>query len=400
MVKIIEKIRSNNFGFAEISSKLINWVCLPTVALIITPSLFGQIVLLYSYITIISILGAFGQQRAILMYAIKDSSTFYHTSIISIATALIISILVILLFDLSLLLLPIVLINIMVNNCVSLFRSMDNFKAFAFYRLAAAGGRFSFVIIFILVNPTLESYLFAELSSIALVFVIGILKKSVQVKNFCFKFDFKKITNLFGFGLPLFLQAGITQITQTGDRFIISSNLGSIALAKYFFVLVFCSSVAFIFAFNAQKYEVKIYRAISLDEARLNTFLFCLQSLKHGFFFYFISLFSYYVLTKASVEYSFDLIFMTSLYIYFYSNIFFTGLTYFFCYIGKSTLLILLTVLNGTAFMALIFIFIERIELYAISIAGIAVNSFTLLIFLFYIVRPSIAYRKKLDNKL
>lgn len=384
---IIRKLRANNFGFVEIISRMINWGCLPIVALFAEPETFGQIVLVYSSIIIVTTLGGFGQQRAILMYAHCDHTAFFYANILSITAAIIIGFSTVLFFHLSPIITLIVLLNVQINNLVSNARSTNDFFTFSVLRVGITLSRFVFVMVFLSIKLSITVYLYAEFFSALLVIVIWFFVKPLPLNRASFKTDFNKIFSLFSFGLPLFLQSGVAQITQLGDRFIVSSSLGEAVLASYFFVSVFCSSVAFIFSFNAQKYEVRIYRATDIIEAKKNTTEFCVTSLKLTVIFYFISLSLYFLITYFGGKYEFDFLLMTSLFVNSSLFVFSIAMNYYFSYLGKNKYIILLS--SGTAilFIAIVYFLISKLGLYSIAIAGFIVSLIYFLLFLFSVIK-------------
>lgn len=385
--RLILKFRSNSFGFVEIFSRLINWGCLPLVSLLIAPDVFGQIVLLYSYILIITVLGGFGQQRSILMYGAKDDTAFYSACNLTVIAALFIFFSAMLLFNISIFLLPVIILNVLLNNLVSLSRAKENFIEFAKFRIGASLLRFLFVLVLLMIEPSIESYIFAEFISVSTIIILGLIKSTLNLKFNCFKLKRKNLIFYFSFGLPLFLQAGMTQILQIGDRFIIANSLGEVTLASYFFVSIFCSSVAFVFAFNAQKYEVTIYRSENLFFARKNTKAFLKKCLIHAFYFYFISLLLYFLSTLLSKNYSFDFLLMTALYLHFSSNVIFLSLTFLLTYRLLNKIILFISIFSALLFLIVVYIFIRHIGLYSIPLAGLLVSAVTSLILMYNMKR-------------
>lgn len=394
----LSKFRSNSFGFIEILSRLINWGCLPLVSLYVAPDVFGQVVLLYSYIIFITALGGFGQQRIILMYGSRDVTSFYASSLISLLAVFFIFFIASYFLTINTMLLPVVVISVLINNLVSLSRSRESFFDFCLYRIGSSVSRLLFVVIFLMCDPSIQSYIYAEIAAILSISIFWVFKGRASFTTSNFDVNYKKLMVCFSFGFPLFLQVFVTYLLQVGDRFVISKLLGHEALGAYFFVSVFCTCVAFIFSFNAQKYEIRIYNSVEFKEAKSWSLEFCKNSLKHCLYFFPLSCAAYYVLALVSKKYDMDFYLMAQLYLFHSFSIFFITSTFLFSYLNKNFFTFLLSFFNSLIFLIILYFLIPYYNLNSVAIAGAFVNIVSFLVFLFLYNSDYIGFSRKLNH--
>ncbi|MBE3663170.1 hypothetical protein BOO91_19795, partial [Vibrio navarrensis] len=302
----------NSFGLVEILSRLVNWSYLPIVAFLVSASSYGDIVLYFTYITLIMSLGALGQNRTILKFG-NDEELFFHSLFISLLSTLTICCIAIFVLNLSFILLPIAVLLVFISNICSRLRVVNGIEDFKIIKISHPAIKLAFFISFNFISDVepLYLYIFTEFISSIFVFAYIISKLKINI----YKVSYGGFRRSMLFGLPVFIQTVFSLMVQYGDKIYVSEKFGNVVLAEYYFVSIFCSSVGFIFAYYSQKYEVKIYQAHNIDIALNTTKAFLYRSLLSGIMFFPFSLLAYYFCTAISSEYHFNIYLMVLYYI-------------------------------------------------------------------------------------
>ncbi|ARR45715.1 hypothetical protein CAY59_15960 [Vibrio campbellii] len=359
----------NYFGLIEILSRLVNWSYLPIVAFLVSASSYGDIVLYFTYITLVMSLGALGQNRTILKFG-NDEELFYHSMFISLLSTLMICLFVIFVLGLSFVLLPISVLLVFMNNICTRLRLINGVRDFGFIKVLHPVMKLVFFItgLFIFDIEPLYLYMLTEMLASIFVSLYILFKLKVNI----YKLDGRCFRKTLSFGFPVFVQTVFSLMVQYGDKIYVSERFGNVILADYYFVSVFCSGVGFIFAYYSQKYEVKIYQANSFDTALNATKAFLYRSLSSGILFFPVSLLAYYFSTKVSNEYQFNLYLMVLYYICSLILVLSTSFYYLVAYLDMNKYIIYYSVLLAAMYYLFVFCFVDSIGIYAMPIASIA----------------------------
>jgi O-antigen/teichoic acid export membrane protein len=262
-----------NFGHVEVISKGLNWLYIPILALIVRPEVLGEIVLIQSTVAILSSILIFGQNRVVLKYSTPEKSLVFLVSLLivtGIACLLIF-------FDtvINYLIYPYVIIAtyfITIHTLLSLaLRANENLYLFKVVRLTHVFIRLIIgcTLIYIFENPIF--YLLGDLIGVIIAFIIyrllcdnnkhvnKIVKENVKAEALAY----------FKFGIPLFIQGLVAALSANIDRFILNDYGYKEIMGSYGIIVAISSSIAFILAYYAVIYEVKIYRARDSAQAEI-----------------------------------------------------------------------------------------------------------------------------------
>lgn len=299
-----------NFGTVEVISKAANWGTLPLIAIFTEPAKYGQAVLIYAFITIYSTLIMFGQGRSILkFYNVKEgqwvvsgvSILMIFSAMLMLASTFFISVGSdpALLIAVSLLLAVYGLLSLKV-------RALDDFKLFALLRLPYVLFRLAFAFTVLVFIGDITLYIYAELLAVVCAFIVshGLVRSTAkEVKSI----SVNQVNILIGVGFPLFLNGLSTLVISNVDKILLSKYWGAAIVGQYAFLFALTSSITFIYAFFAIKYELLIYRSKDIVEAKLYANKFAKRSLLCGLAFLPICLLVYFISTVLNNKIDFNL---------------------------------------------------------------------------------------------
>jgi O-antigen/teichoic acid export membrane protein len=385
-------ISGNLFGFIEVLSRLVVWSTLPILALNVIPGLYGEIVLIYVWITIISGGLLYGQGRAVLRYYEKISFWKINSSIVIIVMlSFIISILLIVFLEYSWMVLYISILIVLHQLILNASRVEKDIKVFSFFKLGYAVLRFLAIVGLLIFSPTAETYIVIESAVITLIiisqFTYYLYGRSSKVFTcFCFTDIKKKII----FGTPLGLQTLASLMILHVDKLIVASYLGAKELGNYFFMFSFCSCVSFLFAFNAQRYEVKVYKSENFNTAIEQSVTCFKKNLFYGAIFFPIASVSYFIAMQVSVDYQYMPFLMAILYLSQLLNVFIIKYSYLFTYMAKNKYIMIASIFGAITSTIFMLFSINFLGLVGIVLASI-IGNLTTMFFSIYFFRVKVS---------
>ncbi len=384
----INKFNKNAFGYVEVLSRLLNWAVLPLVSFIITPNVFGEVVLIYSFIVFSANVGLFGQNKTILVYGARDKFIIFYPIFLILFFSQFISIFINTLYEFGL----IFILASCMSSCLLgysyYYRVKDNVFSFSILRIGQSLSRLVFISAFLIYDASIEFYLYAEILGMVFTvlllnaknfFSINLITKILIVRGkVCHRHNLAdlKLADLklaFIFGLPIFIHTAIINLSGILDKMIITYWFGSEALANYYFAMVFCSCVGFYYAFTAQRYEVRVYRttkykhAIKIVKCYLSTNLIFSSLMAFPF------LLIYYAICFFSKKYNFDFIIFVLCYIFSVFSLVPICISFIATSMGKNILILYSSIVNIVSFLVLVLVFMSYFgeEIYFIPLAGI-----------------------------
>lgn len=307
-----------NFGAIEVVSKAANWGALPLVAIFTDPSKYGQAVLVYAFITIYSSLIMFGQGRSLLKYYNTQDSKWVipvvgcltlFSALIMLASALLLNI------NNPFFIIAISFLLAIYGLLALKIRVLNDIKLFSLLRLPYVLLRLVLVFIALVFLDDIIFYIYAELLAVTLAFLVSFVTVKSTFKEVQHGINLKNISLLAGVGFPLFLNGLSTLIIANVDKILIGKYWNAAMVGQYAFLYALTSSITFIYAYFAIKYEVMIYRSKNIVEAQGYANQFSKKSLVFGFLFLPMLLFVYYLSSVLNVKiktdfYSFSILFM------------------------------------------------------------------------------------------
>lgn len=370
----------NSFGSIEVFSRLLNWLALPVVSLWLLPNVYGEVIIMNTLLIFTSSLGLLGQNRVVLVFGSKQHAVVISSFISSLIFSLSISLLAVLYFDISYLFLAVVASLNILNLMIAYYRVNEDLVSFRRGRLVYVLVRLLSVILLLLLNDDVYFYLLAEVLAVVLTIFTLLYRKDL------FKISYRSLKTenfktCFNFGMPLLIQTLFASIIQHSDKIIISTELGNEALANYYYIAIFCTSVSFVFAYYAQKHEVSIYNASSTLSAIKESKKFLFSSLKGSLLFFSISLPLYLISCIVNENYEPNVLYMVTLFLYFSSGVFAVAFSYYFTYLNFNRIILLSSIINAAVYCFFIFISIEQIKLWSIPFSGLLANLLTLIFY-------------------
>jgi O-antigen/teichoic acid export membrane protein len=291
---------------------------LPLVAIFTDPSKYGQAVLIYAFITIYSSLIMFGQGRSVLKYynardgqwviPVVGCLTLFAAVLMSISTIFVHMNHPFYIMSISLLLAIYGLLALKI-------RVLDDIKLFALLRLPYVLLRLIFVFIALVFFDNIVFYIYAELFVVIFAFLISHILVKSTLKETKHGVNLKNISLLVGVGFPLFLNGLSTLVISNIDKILIGKYWSAAMVGQYAFIYALTSSITFIYAYFAIKYELLIYKSQDVVEAKKYANQFANKSLVAGVAFLPILVLFYYVSSILNVKikmdfYSFGILFV------------------------------------------------------------------------------------------
>lgn len=153
----------------------------------------------------------------------------------------------------------------------------------------------------------------------------------------------------------------------------------------------FCSCISFLFAFNAQRYEVKVYQSEDFSTAR-NLSITCFKNnLFHGAIFFPVASIAYFIATQVSDNFRFMPFLMAILYLSQLLNVFILKYSYVFTYMAKNKYIMIASICGAITSTVCMLLLIKLLGLVGIVIASMIGNLTTILFSLyFYKVKVSV----------
>ncbi|HDY7975441.1 TPA: lipopolysaccharide biosynthesis protein [Vibrio vulnificus] len=393
--KLKAALKGNSFGASDVISRLIIWCALPLCAIFIEAKDYGELVLLYTYISILSPILLFGQGRAVLKYAGEKSNFSTSTPVLICSAVTTLIFVPVYYYDpikVNILLAAYLLSIIMILSNRS--RVYSNIKTFVFLRLGYGIARLMLLLILSLFF-TIFYYVYVEIISIFVVLIPTAIYL-LLCKEKKIKFDVTDIKKSALFGFPLFLQSVFLVISQHFDKIFIAHYLSKEHLGNYAFMFTFCSCVSFIFSFFAQKYEVKVYQADTLNQAKSYSKDFFCMCVKASGVFYFISVACYYISTVlASGNYEFMPLDMTLLFFSQCINMLILKYSYVLTFLEKNSKIFMATVIGAIFSVTSIYFLVPILGLLGAVFSSLCANLVTMLF-----LRLQLSREYKLSNQV
>lgn len=369
LIKLTSSLKKNKFGFVEIISRLIIWCTLPICAIFLSPKDYGEVIIIYAFLVIVSAIIIFGQGRAVLKFSKKgnDYNLFIPLTICTVfAIILILTSVIINVNYIEL------IIASYFSSCIVIITNMSRanheIEFFTFLRLGSAVLRIIIVSLLVVLFSK-NFYIYYELFCSIIVFIIGLIVYGKKNTN-SIKIDRENLVKSLTFGLPLLIQSVFLVTAQHIDKILVAKFLGTEELGSYALMFSFCSSVSFLFAYFSQKFEIKIYQSDSFMMAKRYAIKFKKVCLKSCVIFYFISLTAYYTFTSLiNSEYEFFLIEMSILYISQCLNIWVLEASYLFSHLNKNSAIMISSGCSAIVSLIVIYILVSKYGVLGVAIS-------------------------------
>ena len=257
-----------NFGIIEVFSKGINWLTIPILAILTTPEIYSQVILNYTYITIITTVVSFGQGRVILKYCSKNLKwPFYVVNIFTIKITILL--IIYCLYNNYNYFLIVAGYLMCVHNFACLrYRSIEDVNNFLSLRVSYPILRSVFVLFSILYFEKLEYYVFAECMAAFIPLIFTFLKEDFNSK--VLNVNFNQLETSVKLSFPIFIQSIILLISGQMDKLMVGKFLGMEFLASYGVIISLSTSTVFLFSYYSMLYEKDIYRSDKLESVILS----------------------------------------------------------------------------------------------------------------------------------
>ncbi len=373
---MLKKLYSS-LSFWEAIARGCNWLLLASLPFFLTENTYGTIVILSSYLLLISNVGVVGQNKVILRYVDeKNNSYLPYNIIISTFTTIIVFSITLYFFEIKESYIFQLLIATLLFTNYSLYIAYAR-KSFGSYRYAKI--RFGYSLTRLVIGLTLIViyqepiyYLYAEIFALLIGFLISkpsfasLFKRRLSVRDsVCIK--------SLKFGVPLIIHSLAVFGLAFSDRLILSLYLTSDAVGRYAALYTYAASLSFIYAILAVTWEPRIYRAISCSDAENIANNFLRKCLTYGstvgvvIFIFYYSIFIKFKGTDTSTILPFLLILAGHLVIPFYFK-----MNYLLAKAEKTALISLSSVIAGVCNILL--------NLYLVPIYGILGAAITTLL--------------------
>ena len=356
----------NNFGIIEVLSKGINWFTIPFIAILSTPELYSEVVLYYTYITIITTIVSFGQGRVILKYSSKiDDWPFF----ISIFISLLITLLMIvccLIYGLNYLLVIAAYLSCFLNFACLKCRSVEDSKNFLFLRISYSLLRSLFVLLSVIYFEELKYYIFAECLAAFLPLAICFIKKDFI--TVLLRPNIGKYKTTINLSFPIFIQSLILLISSHLDKIMIGKFLDMELLANYAIILSLSSSTIFLFSYFAMHYEKEIYRS-DIKQAVTLSNKFTKNSI-FGFFIYsFVLVLIYCLFNEFKSDYGFYIFELIILCISNVFNAFYLKYSYLLTSLNNTFLIFKASLYSTVLFLPMSYIMLLNYQIFGMVLS-------------------------------